>query len=468
MKTLLSSFTVKLFVWFWLIAITSIISTRFISQQLSNDSLSEVVTQEPKYDELEQLRKIARRIERSKIKSIGELFSTDKQKNFSRTPFNIWLKSIDNNTKVISLFPLPPELHQILSHFINNGLFTQPKTSLFAHTQLIGPVIIDINNQPYQLFISRRLHKQNFGQLVKSLPYWVRILTPTLISFFLCLLLAHSFSKPVRLIKKAATKLGQGDFDTRVEGVSKLSGELGQLATSFNIMAEQLQQNQSAQRRLLGDVSHELRSPLTRLQMALGLAQQESTTPAAREQYLQRCQREIDRLDHMIENVLALSRLENTLHVTESEQVNLSALVKNIVNDEQFVADKKEIKIEVNATDDIIISANQTLLASAISNVLSNAVKYSPEQTIIKITLSTDKQNVTLVISDCGDGVPEQALARLFTPFYRVNLARDRNTGGTGLGLAIAKQAINAHQGEIFAKNNENKGLSVIIHLPYL
>lgn len=137
MKTLLSSFTVKLFVWFWLIAITSIISTRFISQQLSNDSLSEVVTQEPKYDELEQLRKIARRIERSKIKSIGELFSTDKQKNFSRTPFNIWLKSIDNNTKVISLFPLPPELHQILSHFINNGLFTQPKTSLFAHTQLI-------------------------------------------------------------------------------------------------------------------------------------------------------------------------------------------------------------------------------------------------------------------------------------------------------------------------------------------
>ena len=117
----------------------------------------------------------------------------------------------------------------------------------------------------------------------------------------------------------------------------------------------------------------------------------------------------------MIENVLSLSRLENTLHITESEQVNLSALVKNIINDEQFVADKKSIHIEENIPNDVIIIADQTLLTSAISNVLSNAVKYGPAQSIIKVTLSTDKQNVTLTISDCGDGVPEQALTQLFT-----------------------------------------------------
>lgn len=463
----MSSFTVKLFVCFWLIAITSIISTRFISEQLSNDSLSEVVTQAPKYEEMQQLHKISRRIKHAKANSINELFTTKKIK-FSRIPFNIWLKNTNDNDKVTSLYPLPPKLHQVVSNYINDKEFDQPVVSVFSHTQLIGPIKIKINKQLYQLFISRKSHKKNFGQLVQSLPYWVRILTPTLISFFLCLLLAHSFSKPVRLIKKATTKLGEGNFDTRVGGVSQLSGELGQLATSFNEMAEQLQQNQSAQRRLLGDVSHELRSPLTRLQMAVGLAQQESTTSVAREQYLQRCQREIDRLDRMIENVLSLSRLENTLHITESEQVNLSALVKNIINDEQFVADKKSIHIEENIPNDVIIIADQTLLTSAISNVLSNAVKYGPAQSIIKVMLSTDKQNVTLTISDCGDGVPEQALTQLFTPFYRVNLARDRNTGGTGLGLAIAKQAINAHHGEIFAKNNANKGLSVIIQLPYL
>ncbi len=467
MKTLFSSFTVKLFVWFWLIAITSIVSTRFISQQLSNDSLSEVVSQAPKYDELQQLHKTARRIERSKVNSLGELFTIEHQE-FSRKPFNVWLKSTNSNSKVISLFPLPPKIQQVLTNYLNETTFTQPQTSVFFHTQLIGPVVIQINNQPYQLFISRKLHKRNISQIVQSLPYWVRIVTPTLISFLLCLLLAHSFSKPVRLIKKATAKLGQGDFDTRVEGVSQLSGELGQLANSFNKMAEQLQQNQSAQRRLLGDVSHELRSPLTRLQMALGLAQQEATTAQAREQYLQRCQKEIDRLDHMIENVLVLSRLENTLHTADSEQVNLTALIQSIINDEQFVADKKSINIEVNSPNDIIILADQTLLTSAISNVLSNAVKYSPEQSTISVMLSTDKQNVTLSISDCGDGVPEQALTQLFTPFYRVNLARDRNTGGTGLGLAIAKQAIIAHQGEIFAKNNASKGLSVIIQIPYL
>ena len=467
MKALLSSFTIKLFVWFWLIAITSIVSTRFISQQLSNESFSKVVSQASQYDELHQLHKTAKRIERSKVNDIDELLTIERTKR-TRRSFNIWLKSAESNSEVIGLFPQPPIIQRIVTNYLNEKAFTQPQTSLFSHTQLIGPVVIQINNKSYQLFISRKLHKRNIGQIVQSLPYWVRIAIPALISFILCLLLAHSFSKPVRLIKKATTKLGQGDFNTRVEGVSQLSGELGQLANSFNKMAEQLQQNQSAQRRLLGDVSHELRSPMTRLQMALGLAQQESTKAQAREQYLQRCQREIERLDDMIENVLALSRLENTLHTAESEQVNLTALVQNIINDEQFVADKKSIKIELDASGDIIILADQTLLTSAISNVLCNAVKYSPEQSAIKVTLSTGKQNVTLMISDCGNGVPEQALAQLFTPFYRVNLARDRNTGGTGLGLAIAKQAIIAHHGKIFAKNNATKGLSVIIQIPHL
>ncbi len=452
--------------WFWLIAITSIVSTRFISQQLSNESLNRVVSKVPEYEELHQLHKTARRIEHSKLNSADEL--TMEHNKLARIPFNIWLKSTDSNAKIISLLPLPPKIQRTVTNYLTENTFTQPQISMFSHTQLIGPVVIPINKQPYQLFISRKQHRRNISQIVQSLPYWIRLAIPTLISFILCLLLAHSFSKPVRLIKKATTKLGQGDFDTRVEGVSQLSGELGQLANSFNKMAEQLQQNQSAQRRLLGDVSHELRSPLTRLQMALGLAQQESTKEQAREQYLQRCQREISRLDHMIENVLVLSRLENTLNTTESEQVNLNALIQIIINDEQFVADKKSIKINMDYPKDIIISADQTLLTSAISNVLSNAVKYSPEQSTIEVKLSSDKHNVTLIISDSGNGVPEEALAQLFTPFYRVNLARDRKTGGTGLGLAIAKQAIIAHQGEIFAKNNATKGLSVTIQIPCL
>ena len=463
----MSSFTIKLFIWFWLIAIISIVSTRFILQQFTSESFNIATIQAAEPNELRQLHNIVKRIEHRHITNIKQ-FLTARPKRLAQSPFNIWLKSMDTEQNITSLLSLPPKHQQALTNYLTKQVFSQTKAYVFPHTRLIGPVNVKINQQSYQLFISRKQHKRNFGQIVQGFPAWIRIAIPAIVSLIVCLLLARSFSKPVRLIKKATTKLGQGDFTTRVIGVSQSKDELGQLALSFNTMAAQLQQQQSAQQRLLGDISHELRSPLTRLQMALGLAQQDSTTIEAREQYLQRCQKEVDRLDKMIEDVLALSRLENTLQKIDLQQVNLSQIIQNIIDDEQFVADDKSITIHAELAEKINVRVDQLLLASAISNILSNAIKYSPDQSIIDVKLSTDEKGFTLIISDSGNGVPEQALAHLFTPFYRVNLARDRNTGGTGLGLAIAKQAVMAHQGEIFAKNKATKGLSVTIQIPYL
>jgi two-component system sensor histidine kinase CpxA len=205
---------------------------------------------------------------------------------------------------------------------------------------------------------------------------------------------------------------------------------------------------------------------MTRLQMALGLAQQESTTKSTREQYLQRCQLEVDRLNQMIEEALVLSRLENTLQTIEKKHLDFTALLQNIIHEEQFIANDKSITITLDPTIAVELPGDPNLLFSAISNVLTNAVKYSPKYSTVNVALSVNEQTVSLIICDNGIGVPPQSLTELFTPFYRVNLARDRNTGGTGLGLAIAKQAIIAHQGNIFAKNNETKGLSVTIQLP--
>jgi len=464
-KVLFSSFSIKLFAWFWLIAITSIFSTRFISHQLSSEAYNTVISQAPLHDELRKLHNTARKIERSKIKNIDKLLQTKLQR-FIKAPFNLWFKSVENNSTVTSLFLLPPKHQQALTRYLNEQVFDQAITSVFSHTRLIGPVTIKINKQKYQLFISRKQHKRNFGQLVQALPSWGRVAIPVFISFILCLLLARSFSKPIATIKKAATELGKGNLATRVKGITKRNDELGQLANSFNQMAEQLQQNQSAQQRLLGDVSHELRSPMTRLQMALGLAQQESTTKSTREQYLQRCQLEVDRLNKMIEEALVLSRLENTLQTIEKEHLDFTALLQNIIREEQFIANDKSIIITLDPTIAVELPGDPNLLFSAISNVLTNAVKYSPEHSTVNVALSVNEKTVSLIICDNGIGVPPQSLTELFTPFYRVNLARDRNTGGTGLGLAIAKQAIIAHQGNIFAKNNETKGLSVTIQLP--
>lgn len=465
LKTFFSSFSIKLFMWFWLIAIASIFTTRFISQQLSSDAYNRVISQAPLHSELRQLNKTVKKIKQSTIKNMDELLQT-KQQLFIKAPFNLWFKSVDKNSTVSSLFPLPLKHQQALTRYIHEQVFDQTITSNFSHTRLIGPVLIKINKQNYQLFISRKQHKRNFGRLVQELPSWARVAIPVLISFILCLLLARSFSKPIATIKKAATELGKGNLSTRVKGITRRNDELGQLANSFNQMAEQLQQNQSAQQRLLGDVSHELRSPMTRLQMALGLAQQESTTKSAREQYLQRCQLEIDRLNEMIEDALVLSRLENTLQTIDKQPVDITALVRKIISQEHFVANEKSITITLTSTIVVELLGDPRLLFSAISNVITNAVKYSPENSTVEVSLSVKDQRVNLVVSDNGIGVPPESLTELFTPFYRVNLARDRKTGGTGLGLAIAKQAINAHQGNIFAKNNEINGLSVTIQLP--
>jgi len=464
-KFFFSSLTFKIFASFWLIAIISIFSTRFISQQISSEMYNNVVIESPHQYELKQLKITANKILKSKIKSANQLLSSRRELYIKR-PFNLWLKSTDNTAKVTSFFRLPPKEQRSLKHYIDETTFDETIASVFSHTRLIGPISVNINQKDYQLFISRSLHERNFGKLVQALPPWARIAIPVFISFILCLLLVRSGRKPIAIIKKAATEIGKGNLATRVEHITNRNDEIGQLAISFNQMAEQLQQNRTSQQRLLGDVSHELRSPMTRLQMALGLAQQESTTQSAREQYLQRCQLEVNRLNQMIEDALALSRLENTLQTLEKKPLNFTALVKNIIHEEQFVANEKSIKIILEPVTVVSLPGDHNLLSSAISNVIANAVKYSPEHTTVSVALSKNEDILTLVIGDNGIGVPEESLTELFTPFYRVNLARDRKTGGTGLGLAIAKQAVIAHQGNIFAKNNKIKGLSVTIQLP--
>ncbi len=467
-QKLLSSFSIKLFLWFWFVAIVAIVTSHFISIQFNSEVLIKPIFQE----DIKPLRIIARHIKRDQPKSPSAVI---KKVSNKKHYLNVWLKSVTDGTVYA---PIKLKNKKIITRYLNEHEITTPTSFVFSHQRLAGPSLVVINQQEYQLFISLENRKPHFRGVLERVPAWVRISITLLISFGLCLLLARSLSNPISVIKQVAQQLGNGDFSVRVEKIDQRSDELGSLAASFNQMADKLEQNVCAQQRLLGDVSHELRSPLTRLQMALGLAQQTPIDQQKLSKYLQRCELEVTRLDNMIADVLALSRLENSAQNLQLNKFNFIHLLKTIIDDAQFIANEKHITINlvtkaINSThkndsecSSFMITADSQLLSSAISNILNNAVKYSNEHSTITLELTAQAEQLFLNIIDNGQGVPEQAITQLFEPFYRVHEARDRKTGGTGLGLAIAKQAIIAHQGEIFAKNNPDKGLTVTIKLP--
>jgi two-component system sensor histidine kinase CpxA len=223
-----------------------------------------------------------------------------------------------------------------------------------------------------------------------------------------------------------------------------------------------------AQQRLLGDISHELRSPLARLGVALGLARQRSGTEA--NGALDRIERESDNLNEMISQLLTLTRLESGTDSRKRTEVNLAALVREVADDADFEARSVNRAVQVVSSDDCSINGVEELLRSAVENVVRNAVRYTPEGTAVEVALR--KQNggtdnfAVISVRDRGKGVPEDALERIFRPFYRTEDARDRQSGGgTGLGLAIAERAVRMHGGSVQAVNAADGGLAVEMRL---
>jgi two-component system sensor histidine kinase CpxA len=343
-----------------------------------------------------------------------------------------------------------------------------PVTVDFAFTKVTSSEPIVINGEQFQLFIANDVHRKRIVSLVNQLPIALRFLMLLTISFLSCWLLAKTFTKPLIAIQKASEDIGEGKLTTRITTFDQRSDEFGTLARSFNQMAEQLENNITAHQRLLGDVSHELRSPLTRLQLAVALAEKNIGNDIEQQKHLNRCETEVERLDEMIADVLTLSRLEHNQSVFAADYTDLSALVTQVVNDCQYFATSKGVTITLCAQENCLLLADSKLLSSAISNVVNNAVKYSPNDKTVAVELTQQNERLMLSISDQGCGVPNDMIEKLFTPFFRVADARDRSSGGTGLGLAIAQQAIVFHQGEIIAQNQESSGLRVTITLPTL
>ncbi|HLM59148.1 MAG TPA: ATP-binding protein [Pyrinomonadaceae bacterium] len=224
----------------------------------------------------------------------------------------------------------------------------------------------------------------------------------------------------------------------------------------------------SAQRRLLRDISHELRSPLARLSVALDLARKRAGPEAA--SALSRIELESKRLNEMIGQLLTLSRWEAGAGPVRDAPLDLAALVREVAEDADFEARAQDRGVRLGECDACETSGAAMLLRSAFENVVRNAVRHAPSGTAVRVSLVCRREGgagrAVISVRDEGPGVPEEALSDIFRPFYRVDDARDRETGGTGLGLAITERAVRLHGGTVTAANIPGGGFLVEISLP--
>ena len=295
-------------------------------------------------------------------------------------------------------------------------------------------------------------------------PIVKRLLLAIIISGLICALLARYVTRPITRLRTAAQRIATGDLKARAGTGSVQLDEVGQLVKDFDYMAERLELLIGAQQRLISDVSHELRSPLTRLKLALDLARGESHHDMA--PTLDRIEREAERLSGLVGMLLTLSRLEAGESMPETSMVQLPDLLAEIAADVEIEAQSRECSIELERMQECWIEGNQELLRSAFENVVRNAIRYTQPGTAVRVGTSCDSNEVRIVVQDQGPGVPDSELDNLFKPFYRVDTSRERRTGGVGLGLAIAERSIKLHNGKIRARNLRPGGFEIEIVLP--
>lgn len=297
----------------------------------------------------------------------------------------------------------------------------------------------------------------------------LRLIAVFITAGVVCYGLARYLTAPVIRLRRATQSLAGGNLAARVgSAAGRRRDELTDLGRDFDLMAERIESLISAQRRLFLDLSHELRSPLARLHVALGLARQRTGPEASGA--LDRIEWEADRLNGLITQVLTLARLEADTSQKVSSRVDLSRLVQEVARDADFEAQSRARSVRVVTCEDCTVTGNPELLRSALENVLRNGVRYTEERTDVEIALRCVTANghskAVITVRDHGEGVPEDTLVDLFRPFYRVADARDRQTGGIGLGLAITDRAVRVHGGSVKAANAPDGGLIVEAILP--
>jgi two-component system, OmpR family, sensor histidine kinase CpxA len=360
---------------------------------------------------------------------------------------------------------MPKALKILHSHYMDTQ---EPQILFYKKYNVAGPKLINRNGETHYLYMShdiRRMRWLAHQQLLQAMA-WPQILILTLVATLLCFGLSWYIVRPIKKLRAHANQVANGDIIGECQNqVGHQSDEIGELASEIDHMLSKIENTIDTQKQLLSDVSHELRSPLARLQVALELARNKADGGLTSE--FDRIALEADRLNQMISNLLQIATLDRGQLHEAKQKVDLKELLEALVEDANFEAQKKQVSIELNQPESqVSILGYYQLLASAIENIIRNAIRYSPEGGTITVTMTNKNNVIELHICDQGPGAPEAYLDKIFEPFFRPEQARTRLSGGAGLGLAIAKRSVTVHEGQISAYNQaEHGGLCVRIQL---
>jgi len=368
----------------------------------------------------------------------------------------------DQQGEELTARPVSEEVEELSRHHIKGGLdYKRSGESIFTAQQFTGP-----SGKEYTLVArlpARHFLTRDFSSQAMNLAFIF------VTAGGVCYWLARHISRPISKLGAAARQLADGDLKVRVGAVlGRRSDEISDLGRDFDQMAERIESLIGSQKRLLRDISHEFRSPLTRLTLALEIARRHEGQEA--DSALERIELEAQRLNALIGKLLMLARLESGADQIEMAPFDMAELLEELVADADFEAQGRNCRVRIVSTANCRVKGNRELLRSAIENVLRNAVRHTAENTEVRVALRLETDggaaHAWIEVRDEGPGVPEASLADLFSPFYRVGDARDRKHGGTGLGLAITERAVRLHGGRVQAANAPHGGLSIKIDLP--
>jgi len=368
---------------------------------------------------------------------------------------NYWL--LDANGRELSGRPLPGEMMEFAQRALRHEGIARPDEAVV----IVSPVTTARGNY----LLIAEIIPPPLAERVPGDIIWVLKLG-TIISALMCLVIAHYLSKPIERLRNATNELARGNLDIRVGAtIGRRRDEIADLVRDFDSMAEELRNQIQSERNLLSGVSHELRSPIARMRLALALARNADAPEL--DEMLDRIEQDTVQLDSMLERILTVARLESGQYKPKFEDFPLNEVLEEVLDDARFEAAATEADIHCTTDATVSVHGDPGLLRSAIENVVRNAIFYSGEGGRIEVVVSqNDGGGVVVTVSDNGPGVPPDKMQLIFEPFYRVDDSRGTTTGGMGLGLAIANNAIVAHGGGVIARNVEPHGLEIRLLIP--